>query len=146
MGVLRPCKETLRVINRKEKKMALREKILKYCLDYFGTTPEYPWEDEPDYAVLRNAENKKWYGLIMRISRDKLGLTGSEPIDILNVKCDPIMLGSFLEKDGFHPAYHMSKAHWLTVRLDGSVKFSDIIPLLRLSRELTLPPMKKRVK
>ena len=38
---------------------------------------------------------------------------------------------------GILPAYHMNKAHWITVRLDGSVPDGEIEDLLLLSRELT---------
>ncbi len=116
--------------------VTLREEVLKFCLDYFGTEPDYPWDDEPDYAVLRHKKSRKWYALIMRINREKLGLDGGE-VDILNVKCDPIALGSLLAREGCHPAYHMSKAHWLTVRLDGTVPMKEIEGMIRMSYEGT---------
>ncbi len=126
--------------------LTLRDRVLRYALDYFGTAPDYPWDDEPDYAVLRHPENKKWYGLIMRIPREKLELEGEGQLDILNIKCDPIVLGSLLEKNGCHPAYHMSKSHWITLRLDGSVDFTEIATLLRLSFEMTAPKLPKAKK
>ena len=129
-------------MNKRRKMFTFRDEVLRYCLEYYGTEPDYPWDDEPEYAVLRNARNKKWYGLIMRISRDKLGFKDSAPVDILNIKCDPIALGSLLEKEGCHPAYHMSKSHWLTARLDGSVDFEEIKALINMSYELTAPRMK----
>ena len=56
---------------------------------------------------------------------------------MLNVKCDPV-LGSFLRtQEGFHPAYHMNKEQWLTIRLDGSVSEKEIKHLLDLSYDLT---------
>lgn len=115
----------------------LRDEILKYCLDFYGTQPDYPWDSEPDYAVLRHAKSKKWYGLIMRIPRSRLGFEDDEPVDVLNVKCDEPALGSLLKREGCHPAYHMSKAHWLTVRLDGSVPAEEIESILGMSYELT---------
>lgn len=118
---------------------ALREKILDYALDYFGTNPDYPWESDPESLVLRHPENKKWYALIMRIPREKLCPDEIGQVDILNIKCDPIALGSLLKKDGCHPAYHMSKAHWLTIRLDGSVDYNEIVTLLNMSYAMTIP-------
>lgn len=116
---------------------SLRGVILRYALEYHGTEPEYLWQSAPDYAVLRHVGNKKWYGIIMDIPRSKLGLSGDEIIDILDIKCEPQLLGSLLQKDGCHPAYHMSKTKWLTVRLDGSVPIDEIIGLLEMSYDLT---------
>lgn len=115
----------------------LRNEVLEYAKDFYGTEPEYLWESAPSYAVLRHANKKKWYGIIMDIPRSKLKLSGDEIIDILDIKCDPQLLGSFLQKDGYHPAYHMSKTKWLTVRLDGSVPLDEIIGLLEMSYGLT---------
>ena len=36
----------------------------------FRTEREYPWNDWN--VVLRHTDNQKWYGLIMKVSRDKL--------------------------------------------------------------------------
>ncbi len=115
----------------------LRSEILKYAKDYFGTEPDYPWDDEPEYAVLRHGKSRKWYGLIMKISLRRLGIESDEPADILNVKCDPALIGSLILKKGYFPAYHMSKEHWLTVILDGSVPLDGIIALLCISYDLT---------
>ena len=61
----------------------LRDEILSYARERFGTEPDYPWDSEPTYAVLRHKKSKKWYGLIMDIPREKLGLSGGRT-DILN--------------------------------------------------------------
>lgn len=116
--------------------MTLRNEVFVYCREHFGTEPEYLWQTDPNFAVLRRAENKKWYGIIMDIPRQKLGLEGGEKVDILNIKCPEQLLGSFLGQEGFHPAYHMNKSRWLTVRLDGSVSPDQIFGLLEMSFEL----------
>ena len=46
--------------------------------------------------------------------------------------------------DGFHPAYHMNKDKWLTVRLDGAHPDDEVKGLIDLSYELTA--MKERKK
>lgn len=114
-----------------------RDEIFEYARDYFGTSPDHPWQSDPEYAVLRHEKSKKWYGLIMRISRRKLGLDSDDMTDVLNVKCEPGLIGSLTMRSGFFPAYHMSKEHWLTVILDGTVPTDEIIGLLRLSYEMT---------
>ena len=116
--------------------------LLTYAKDYLGTDPEYLWESLPEAAVLRHQGNKKWYAVIMRISYRKLGIDSDDFVDILDIKCDPGLLGSMLRKEGCHPAYHMNKSHWLTVRLDGTVPFDEITGLLGMSFDITKPKIK----
>ena len=89
-----------------------RDVILNYALSTYGTEPEYPWESSPDNAVLRNMMSGKWYAIIMRVKRQILGLDGDGFVDVMNVKCDPILVGSLRLKNGFLPAYHMNKDKW----------------------------------
>ncbi len=114
-----------------------RKFILEYARENFGTEPEYMWESTPDAGVLRHAHNRKWYGLVMSVSRKTLGLDGDGSADILNVKCEPEILGSLLMKKGFLPAYHMNKNHWITILLDGTVNADEAAMLLERSFELT---------
>ena len=60
-------------------------------------------------VVLRHTDNQKWYGLIIEVGRNKLGLPGDGEVDILNVKSDPMLIGSYRTQEGFFPAYHMNK-------------------------------------
>lgn len=117
-----------------------RQEIFTWVKDQYGTDPDYPWAD--DNAVLRHRDNNKWYGLIMTVGRDKLGLMEEGGVEVLNVKCDPELIGSLRTREGFHPAYHMNKEKWITVRLDGSVPGTEIQNLLDLSYRLTEPPAK----
>lgn len=122
---------------------ATRKSILKYALDTYSTNPDYPWSDSPNYAILRHSDNKKWYGAIMDISSDKIGLEGDKIIDMINLKCDPLMIGSLVKDDGIFPAYHMNKNHWITVLLDGSLDMEKVCALLDMSFEITAKKIKK---
>lgn len=113
-----------------------REEVFQYVKEEYNTIQEYLWDRYPSYAVLKHSNNK-WYGAIMNISKEKLGLDGKEEIDILVVKCPPEMIGSLRLSKGFLPAYHMNKEHWITILLDGSVKSEKIKQLIDLSYELT---------
>lgn len=42
----------------------------------------------PGYAVLRHEDSRKWYGLIMDVPAEKLGIRGKITVDILEIKCD----------------------------------------------------------
>ena len=54
----------------------------------------------------------------MDVPKNKLGLQGEEMLEVVDFKCDPILIGTLREEPGFFPAYHMSKDSWITVALD----------------------------
>lgn len=80
----------------------------------------------------------------MEVSRERLGLLGEGRADVLNLKVDPLLLGSLLETPGFLPAYHMNKAHWVSLLLDGPLAEEDIHPLLGMSYENVAPKGRKK--
>ena len=116
---------------------SLRQDVLKYAADRYGTKPDFPWNSLSEYAVLRHDDTKKWYALIMSVPRERLGLSGKDCVDILNIKCDPVLNGSLRMEKGFLPAYHMHRETWITILLDGTVEKDAIFPLLEMSYELT---------
>lgn len=89
------------------------EQLQQFILETYGTNAEYPWSKYPSYMVFRHINNRKWFALIMNITREKLGLSDKEPIDVVNVKCEPILIGSIQSESGIFPAYHMSKTNWI---------------------------------
>lgn len=112
-----------------------RQEVLEQVKKQFGTEPDYPWADEN--AVLRHRRNRKWYAVLLKVRRDRLGLNSEEEVDVLNVKCNPVLVGSLRGKRGFIPAYHMNKDKWVSILLDGSVPKEEILPLIQMSYELT---------
>ena len=120
-----------------------REELEAYILNHYSTEPDYPWADTPCAAVFRHANNRKWFALMMEVPRDKLGLAGAEKLDIVNFKCDPILISSLRGETGIFPAYHMNKASWITAALDGSVPAETIELLLDMSYELTEPKLRR---
>ena len=111
-----------------------RKQLFAYAKRKYGGVAEYPWND--DNAVIRHKENKKWHALIMNVGCDKLKIEGEGNMDILNVKCDPVLIGSLRCQPGFLPAYHMNKEKWLTILLD-RVDDKQIKSLIDLSYTLT---------
>ena len=97
-----------------------REEIFEYVKKQYGTIPEYLWKSSPESAILRH-ENGKWYAAILRVEKSKLGLKEEGSVDIINVKCEPDMVGLLTQTYGFLPGYHMNKKYWITILLDGSV-------------------------
>jgi len=94
-----------------------RQEFLEHCKDTYSTSPDYPFDDLFETAVLRHADNRKWYALIMKISRKKFGFDSDETVDVVNLKLPTEMFGSFDKADGVYPAYHMNKLHWISVIL-----------------------------
>ena len=103
-----------------------REELEAYIQNHYATLPDYPWADTPRAAVFRHAGNRKWFALMMEVPRGRLGLPGAEPLDIGNLKCDPILISSLRGETGIFPAYHMNKACRITVAMDDSVPAETI--------------------
>ena len=94
-----------------------KQQFLSYCLNTYGTSPDYPFDEDFETAVLRHADNRKWYAIVMRVSRRKFGFDSDEAIEVVNLKLPTEMFGSFGATDGVYPAYHMNKLHWISVLL-----------------------------
>ncbi len=124
----------------------MRENILNYAKEQFGTEPEYLWRIFPNYAILRRSDNKKWFAVFMDVPKNKLGLDGNESIDILDVKCDPMIREIMRSKNGFLPAYHLNRDNWITVLLDGTVDEETIFMLIDGSYEITKGVAKKKTR
>ena len=120
-----------------------RQQFLEYCLSAYATSPDYSFDDLLETAVLRHSNNRKWYALVMRVSRRKFGIDSDKVIDVVNLKLPTEMFGSFSSSDGVYPAYHMNKLHWISVLLpdahDDVVKF-----LVNASFEATKTKKKAR--
>ena len=80
----------------------------------------------------------------MEVTGDRLGLPDQEKHAVVNLKCDPLLIGSLRAEPGFFPAYHMNKASWITAALDGSIPDDKLKMLLELSFEATAPGRRGR--
>ena len=114
-----------------------REEVIRYIAGTYGAQPEYLWSDSPDACIFRHRSNRKWFAIIMNVDRIKLGLPGEGSADIMNMKCGPLLSGSFAGRPGILPAWHMNKTHWIGALLDGTAAEADIRELLDLSFSLT---------
>ena len=120
-----------------------KQEFLKYCLNTYGTSPDYPFDEDFGTAVLRHTDNRKWYAIVMRVSRRKFGFDSDEVIDVVNLKLPTEMFGSFSATDGVCPAYHMNKLHWISVLLPDAP--NDVVQfLVNVSFEATKKTEKRR--
>ena len=60
-----------------------RQELFTWIRQQYGTEPEYPWHDWN--AVLRHNDNNKWYGVVLEVSADKLGLPEAGIVDVLSL-------------------------------------------------------------
>ena len=105
-----------------------KQQFLSYCLNTYGTSPDYPFDEDFETAVLRHIDNRKWYAIVMRVSWRKFGFDGDEVIDVVNLKLPTERFGSFDAADGVYPAYHMNKLHWISVLLPDAPE--DVVQFL----------------
>ncbi len=116
----------------------------RYIVETYSAEADHPWARYPGYAVFRHGGNRKWFALVMEVPKAKLGLAEDGALDVMNVKCEPALLGTLWAEAGVFPAYHMSKDNWVTVALDGRAEEELVKLLLDRSFELTRPKRKKR--
>ena len=112
-----------------------RNKLFEQVKQIYGIVPDYPWRDWN--AVLRLQDNNKWFAVVLEVQESKLGLPGDRIMDVVNVKSDPLLIGSLRQQSGFFPAYHMNKDSWISIALDGSVPADTIMNLVDISYQLT---------
>ncbi len=113
--------------------MTQSRRILEYAEKQCGTVLiKYP-----DSAVLRHGGNRgKWYALIGRIAKSRLGLQGDGEVTSINVKSNPDMVSVLRRGKNFLPAYHMNKQHWVGIVLDYGAETDKILTLLDWSYDL----------
>lgn len=122
----------------------LTAEIVRYIEEIYGIKPDFLWRKTPNDAAFRHTVSKKWFGvLLLDTPKKKLGLDCDGKVDILDLKCDQLLIGSLLAKNGYLPGYHMNKEHWITVLMDGSVSADEIFMLIDMSYDLTKNKGKK---
>ena len=120
-----------------------KQDFFELCSSSYLTLPDYPFDEDFETAVFRHSDNRKWYAIVMRVSRRKFGLACDEVIDVVNLKLPTEIFGSFGAADGVYPAYHMNKLHWISVLLPDAP--NDVVQfLLNASFEATKTKIKQR--
>ena len=120
-----------------------RQELTDYIFDAFSVEPDYPFLRDDVTCVFRHTDNRKWFGIIMKIPYRTLGMNRGGETDIVNIKCDPVLMGSLRGKPGFRPAYHMNKDKWITILLDGSAGREEVTALVDMSFRMTETKVRK---
>lgn len=111
------------------------DELIRYVAERYSTDAEYPWND--DNFIFRHRENRKWFAVVLRVPARRLGLDRDGSVDIVDLKCSPLLMDAYRKLPGVLPGYHMNKDHWLTVLLDGTAEDAVLRELLELSYDLT---------
>lgn len=101
-------------------------KVIEYVRQKYGDDPEYLWKPFPSNAVLRRKDSNKWYGILLILSKRKLGLDSDEIVDMIDLRIDPSTVADTVDGKKYFAGYHMNKKSWFTMILDGSVPVEEI--------------------
>ena len=112
------------------------KEIIKYIKNKYNDELEFLWKDL-DCAIWRNKKNKKWYGLLMKITKDKLGLKSNEEIEIINVQYPKEYQEQIVDNKTVFKAYHMNKQRWISIILDSNIKTYEIFNLIDQSYNIS---------
>ena len=118
-------------------------KIIKYISETYNDELEYLWDMFPKYAVWRRKDSRKWYGILLTVPMEKLGMEGTDIIEILDLRIRPDELEEILDERKYFFGYHMNKKNWLTICLNDSVPLDEICR--RIDESYELAAKKKRV-
>ena len=106
------------------------EEARKYFLSRPDAIEDFPFRFDIHVFKIR----KKMFGTLSY--RDRMGY--------INLKCDPeeaMVLRDVFE--AVRPGYHMNKAHWNTVTLDGSIPSGEIERMIDRSYGLVVRKLRK---
>lgn len=138
-------KVQMEINNMERIKMNFVNELILYIKEKYHINPEQPWKKYPEKMAFKVVETKKWFALIMPVASEKLGLAEDGEIFIVNVKSNPEFIYMVSQAEGYLPAYHMNKQHWLTILLDGTVPLEQIFERIDESYQLITDSPSKRI-
>jgi predicted DNA-binding protein (MmcQ/YjbR family) len=106
------------------------EEFRDYCLSKKGVTDSFPFDDTT---------------LVMKVLDKMFALSNLEGPLSINLKCDPEKAIELRELyPSVKPGYHMSKIHWNTIEMDGSIDLKTIQSWIDDSYNLVVAKMTKK--
>lgn len=102
----------------------------------YHDAPAFLWEKTPDCAVFKHSGNERWYAIFMGVAGDKVNVN-AEKVSIINVKLSEAKIKELCAREGFAPAYHMNKTHWITIILNDTVSDDEIMAYVDASYACT---------
>ena len=114
------------------------KEIIEFIKQKYNDELEFLWEKFEDVAIWRNKQNDKWYGLIMKISEQKLGIESEKITEVIDIRYQKDEVQNIVDNKKIFPGYHMNKKSWITIKLDNSIKIDRIKELIDNSYILSL--------
>lgn len=112
--------------------------VIQYVNNNYQTTPEFLWEKFPNYAALRRLDNNKWFGLLMIVNAQKIGLDIDKDIEVLDLRIDTDKLEETIDNKVFFKGYHMNKKHWYAVYLNDTIPNDELFKRINDSYNLSI--------
>lgn len=112
--------------------------IINYVKAKYDNDLEFLWKKSPKNAIWRNQNNRKWYGAVLVISKNKLKIESNEMVEILDLRYQKNDIKNIIDNYKIFPGYHMNKDNWITIILDGRVELEEIYQLIDNSYQLSL--------
>jgi len=108
------------------------EELREYCIRKSGVTEEFPFDEVT---------------LVFKVMGKMFALTNLEGDWTLALKCDPDRAIELREQfPAIQPGYHMSKVHWNTVIMDGSLSAKLILEMIDQSYQLVVSKLPLKVR
>jgi len=108
------------------------EDFRTFCLELTATSEGFPFDEKT---------------LVFKVAGKMFALTSVDEFQRINLKCDPEIAIQLREE---HPSviegYHMSKKHWNTVIMDGSIPDETIFQWTKDSYDLVVKSLTKKVR
>ena len=114
------------------------KEIIKHIKQKYDDELEFLWEKFDNNAIWRNKQNNKWYGLLINISKSKLGLESEDIVEIIDLRYQKCNIESIVDNEKIYPGYHMNKKSWITIILDESLETKEIFKLIDNSYKLSI--------
>jgi predicted DNA-binding protein (MmcQ/YjbR family) len=106
------------------------EELRAYCLSKKGVTESFPFDE---------------YTLVFKVMDKMFLLTGLDEELSINIKCEPEKAEELrAEYPSVLPGYHMSKKHWNTVMIDGTIRDKQIYEWIDESYDLVVNSLSKK--
>lgn len=102
------------------------KRIVEFVKAEYSDELEFLWEKSPQNAIWRRKDNRKWYGGVFTVKKDRLGFDSPEYIEIIDLRMKPADADKILSREHYYPGWHMNKKSWYTLILDGSVPDEEI--------------------
>ncbi len=102
------------------------KQVINYVKSKYNDELEFLWEKFDNNAIWRREDNRKWYGLLVTLSKRKLGIESDEKVEIIILRMKSEDIVRLVDNEKYFPAYHMNKKNWVTICLDGKVDLKEI--------------------